>query len=250
MNSVEARSVSRKPPSDPDHKYAVTNRVRKAAARAAIAEPPVQIDRPEGRPTYTPPKVKGWPQWAGKMLKALSQTGNVRSASYGSGLAGPKHAYVLRKKDPLFAEEWKKALGVATWEAETTHRFASINGWVERTVKKDRDGNVIEVVEKSRFSPRMLERQLAVNDPERWGNKSQVEVNRTDTINVVGVQKMIADPRIAQLVCDLDEAMAAPAPVTRVEALPSPAAVTHVSRDTSATTADPDEHEGEPDDEG
>lgn len=201
-----------------------TPRGKKAAARGEIplstgAAVPGAIALPE-RPTYEPPEVPGWPEWVPRFLKALSETGNVRAAGIQGGIAATKHIYALRKADPVFADEWKRALGVAVWEAETTYRYHALNGWKEVVVKKDRDGNVIESQERTRYSPKMHERLLAVNDPERWGNKNTVEVNRTDTISVKGVQEMLRDPRIAALVCELDEAMAAP--VTVVEALPAP----------------------------
>ena len=158
-------------------------------------------------PTYVAPVVAGWPEWAPRFLELLAEHGSLIPAAFMVGKA-KKTIRDFRKADAIFAEEYEKAVQISQWQAEIVYRHRSMHGWVETTVLQDGDNNVIRKQTKTRFSPAMLEKQLAVMNPGKWGAKKTVVENRTDITTVVGVQHMMADPRIAELVCELDERMA------------------------------------------
>jgi hypothetical protein len=176
-------------------------------------------------PTYEPPNVPGWPWWATVFLKHYSQVGVIDIAAPKTPISGMQ-VNRLKRLDPVFKEEMHKAKGVATWEAEKTFRQRAMGGWTETQVRYDGQGNEVEKIVKEKFHPGMLIRLMEVNYPERWSRKQEITTRNENITVITGeLQKRItSDPKLAALICQLDEALAAPPapPVTQVEALPSP----------------------------
>jgi hypothetical protein len=171
-------------------------------------------------PTYDPPNVPGWPKWAVPFLTHYAECGVIDIAAPKARISGMQIGR-LRKRDPVFKEEMLKAKKVAEWELEKTFRQRALGGWTETQERYDRNGEVVEKIVKEKFSPQMLTRLMEVHFPERWGKKTEVTTNQNATIIVGELQQRITrDPKLAALICQLDEALAAP--VTQIEALPGP----------------------------
>ncbi len=92
-------------------------------------------------PTSTPAiRHDGWTGEAmAKFLETLAETGIVRDAC-DAACKSRTTAYELRRRNPLFAQGWEKALGIARERLADTLLARSLEGNVEQIIK---DGEIV-----------------------------------------------------------------------------------------------------------
>ena len=116
-------------------------------------------------------------------LKVLAECGNVSMAASQSGL-NRSHAYELRERDEQFAREWDEAMDKAidTLEAEAWRRARDGVPEFVTTGKGlvlDKAG---QPVTQNRYSDTLLITLLKAHRPERYRDRSSVDMNVTGNL--------------------------------------------------------------------
>lgn len=134
-----------------------------------------------GNTTVTPKKEV----WQPKFIKWLCKTGNV-TASCLKAKISRRHAYATRKEDPLFAEAWDEALGIATELLEEEARRRAQDGVLEPVYQ---DGKLAGKVRK--YSDTLLIFLLKAHKPDKYrenhhhkhvgANDGPIEIELDDT---------------------------------------------------------------------
>lgn len=116
-------------------------------------------------------------------LDALARCGNISLASRAAGLSRPG-LYARRERDAEFAQEWDEAIRTATDTLEAEAWRRARDGVPEYLVTGkglvlDKNG---EPVMQNRYSDSLLTTLLKAHKPERYRERSTVEMNVTGSL--------------------------------------------------------------------
>jgi hypothetical protein len=155
-------------------------------------------------------------RWTKKFLRVLRLTGKVNAAAKAAGRT-VGHVYHVRAHSERFRNAWETAL--AGWEERKCDTLESEA--YRRAVKGVRDvyvsgGRVVtkpgtEIpIYKRRYSDSLMAKLLEANLPEKYGKRSDSQVNVTVSLTSPALQSRMTDPEYRRAICDQDAAIAAP----------------------------------------